>query len=77
MIDPGVGLRMSLRSSAWIAVTRLSLGAIAPFAVFASRFGRTVHPFPSAASQRLWHCRGHNNDYAIMDMIDVGSTDLS
>jgi hypothetical protein len=42
MIDPGVGLRMSLRSSAWIAVTRLSLGAIAPFAVFASRFGRTV-----------------------------------
>jgi O-antigen/teichoic acid export membrane protein len=42
---------MLLRASIWVAVTRVSLGSIAPFVVFASRFGRTVilsRSFPPA-----------------------------
>ena len=72
MIDPGVGLRMSLRSSAWIAVTRLSLGAIAPFAVLASRFGRTVILSRTLPPSAYGTVVAITTIYTILHMIDVG-----
>lgn len=63
---------MPLRASIWIAVTRLSLGSIAPLVVFASRFGRTVILSRALSPGAYGIVVAITTIYTILDMIDIG-----
>ncbi len=63
---------MLLRASIWLAVTRLSLGAIAPFVVFASRFGRSIILSRALPPGAYGVVVAVTTIYTILDMIDIG-----
>lgn len=63
---------MPLRASIWIAVKRLSFGSVAPFAVFASRFGRTVILSRALSADAYGVVVAVTTIYTILDMIDIG-----
>lgn len=60
------------RASIRTAVTRLSLGSIAPFVVFASRFGRTVILSRALSPGAYGVVVAVTTIYTILDMIDIG-----